>query len=575
MKIDFENKEVFWHTSAHVLAQAVKKLFPDAKLAIGPTIENGFYYDFHTEHTFTPEDLKKIEKEMRRIIKKGYDITYKDLSIKDAKKLFENNKFKIELINELAEAGEKKVRVYYHEDDFYDLCRGPHLETTRNITAYKLLKVSSAYWRGDSNRESLQRIYGITFPSKEQMKEYINFLREAEKRDHRKIGKKLDLFSFHEEAPGSPFFHDKGNYIFRQLVNYMTELLDERGYELNRTPLIMNESLWKQSGHYDHYKENMYFTEIDGQEFAVKPMNCPGNLLVFKANSHSYRELPIKAGEFGIVHRHELRGVLSGLFRVRFFTQDDAHVFCTEEQIEEQVKELIDLIGITYKTFGFSYNLELSTRPEKAIGSDDMWNKAESALKNVLEKNKIDYKLNLGDGAFYGPKIDFHVKDAIGRSWQCGTIQLDFSMPEKFDLKYKGKDGEDHRPVMIHRAIYGSLERFMGILVEHYAGKFPLWMNPNQIVVLPITDRHIDYCNEIYCEIKKNCFRVDVDDRRVSLPKKIREAQLSQYNYILVIGDDETTKGVINIRTRNNEVHGEKQLNEFIKEIVKERDEKK
>lgn len=568
---DKEGKDIFWHSSAHILALAVKRLFNDVKIAIGPSIENGFYYDFDKK-PFTPEDIEKIEAEVKNIIKENLEFKRKEVSKSEALKIFKDEPYKIELIKEIAD---NETISTYSLGDFTDLCRGPHLPSTKSVKAFKIMKNAGAYWKGNSNNKQLQRLYGISFPDKKLMKEHLTLLEEAEKRDHRKIGKELNLYSFQEEAPGMPFFHDKGYFIFRKLVEFMTSELDKRDYEINRTPLILNESLWKTSGHWDHYQDNMYFTKIDNKNFAVRPMNCPSNLLVYKANAHSYRELPIKAGEFGIVHRHELSGVLSGLFRVRFFTQDDAHVFCTEDQIEEQVEELLELIDVIYKTFGFEYHMELSTKPEKAIGDSKMWEKAESILKNVLEKSKKEFIINEGDGAFYGPKIDFHLKDAIGRTWQCGTIQLDFSMPERFDLTYMEKDGKEYRPVMLHRAIYGSLERFIGILVEHYAGKFPLWISPLQAKIVTISDKYLEYAKHVKKQLKSSGIRVELDDRTETIGKKIREAQLSQANYILVIGEKEEQDKTVNVRTRDNKVHGAKKVDNLIKEMIKEIDDKK
>lgn len=562
---DDEGKQIFWHSSSHLLAHAVTELYPEALPTIGPSIDNGFYYDFDA-NPFTDEDLKKIEQKMKEISKEKLEITRHELDIDEALEHFSDNKYKVELIKGLKEKGETKV-TYYKEGDFEDLCRGPHVPNTGKIKAFKLMKVSGSYWRGNAENDVLQRIYGISYPDKKELKEYLRILEEAKKRDHRILGKKLNLFSFQEEAPGMPFFHNKGTFIFLTLQDFMRTEMRKLNYEENKTPIILNRILWEKSGHWGHYKENMYFTRIDEEDFAVKPMNCPGNLLIYKNKAHSYKELPIKAGEFGLVHRHELSGVLSGLFRVRSFTQDDAHVFCLPEQVEDQIIEIINLIEKVYSTFGFNYEVELSTRPAKAMGSDEMWNKAESALKAAIEKAKIPYKLNPGDGAFYGPKIDFHIKDAIGRTWQCGTIQLDFQMPEKFDLTYQGSDGEKHRPVMLHRAIYGSIERFIGILIEHFAGKFPLWLNPVQVKVLPITDRNVEYSKTVVRQLKEQNIRVELDDRAETTNKKIRDAQLEFVNYILVIGDKEQENKTINVRTRDNEVRGEMSLDDLSKEI--------
>jgi threonyl-tRNA synthetase len=459
----------------------------------------------------------------------------------------------------------------YEQGEFKDLCVGPHIPRTGMIKALKLTKIAGAYWRADSKNKQLQRIYGITFPDKKQLKEHLELIEQAKLRDHRTIGRDLGLYSFHDEAPGMPFFHDKGSYIWNKLADFMKEAMIERNYEINKTPLILNKQLWLQSGHWDHYKENMYFTKIDSpvENYAVKPMNCPGNILIYKTESHSYRELPIRAGEFGLVHRHELSGVLSGLFRVRCFTQDDAHVFCMPEQLKHETKELIDFVDYIYKTFGFEYAIELSTRPEKSLGqgNDELWELAENTLKDVLEESKIKYKLNPGDGAFYGPKIDFHLKDAIGRTWQCGTIQLDFQMPEKFDLTYEGSDGKKHRPVMLHRAIYGSFERFLGILVEHYAGKFPMWLSPNQIILLPIADRHEKHCNKLAAEFRKAGLRTEVDARSESMKKKVRDAQMQKYNLMLTIGDKEAENNTLAIRTLDGDVKFGVSVDDFIKKI--------
>jgi len=562
------NMETLRHSTAHILAAAVVSIWPDAKPTIGPAVEDGFYYDFDKKEPFVPEDLPKIEKKMYEICKKKYEFEKIELTAEKAKEMFKDNKYKLELIDDII-ADKGKITAY-KSGDFVDLCRGPHVEKTTLCKASKLMKISGAYWKGKADNPSVQRIYGVVFESKDELKEYLRLLEEAEKRNHRKIGRDMDLFSMHEEAPGMPFFHSKGTFIWNSLVEFMREKMNIRGYQENKTPIVLNKSLWLTSGHWDHYKDNMYFTKIDEGDYAVKPMNCPGNLLVYKSKSHSYRELPIKAGEFGLVHRHELSGVLSGLFRVRVFTQDDAHVFCTEEQLQEQIIELIELVDEVYKTFGFEYHCELSTMPEKAMGSKELWNKAENILQKALEAKKMDFKINPGDGAFYGPKIDYHLKDAIGRTWQCGTIQLDFSMPEKFDLTYEGSDGKKHRPVMLHRAIYGSVERFLGILIEHYAGKFPMWISPMQVRVLTIADKHNDYANTVLQELKDAGLRVEIDIRSLTMNKKIREAQLSQVNYIIVVGDQEMEAKTINIRTRENKVLGAEKIDTFIQKCLKE-----
>ncbi|MGM5480145.1 MAG: threonine--tRNA ligase [Nanobdellota archaeon] len=568
---DPEGVEIFRHSSAHLLAQAVKRLYPSALPTIGPAVDEGFYYDFDNL-PISMEDFDKIEAEMKKIAKEAHPTERIEYSSKEeAKKAFINNTYKQEMIDEMPD--EKPVTAY-KQGEFIDLCRGPHVPNTKMLKAVKLTKLAGAYWRGNAENKQLTRIYGISFPDKKLLKEHLKKIEEAQKRDHRKIGKQLDLFSFHPEAPGMPFFHDKGTFIWNQMADFMSEEMRKRDYEMNKTPMILNKSLWLQSGHWNHYKENMYFTNIDEQEYAVKPMNCPGNVLVFKSNMHSYKELPIRAGEFGVVHRHELSGVLSGMFRVRFFTQDDAHVFCTRDQIGHELDELVSFIDKVYSTFGFDYTMELSTKPEKAMGEQKLWDLAEQKLEESLEKTGKEYTLNPGDGAFYGPKIDFHLKDALGRTWQCGTIQLDFQMPEKFDLTYEGQDGTKHRPVMIHRAIYGSFERFLGILVEHYAGKFPLWLSPNQVRILPIADRHAEYAGKLRERMKEKGLRVEVDDRSESIKKKVRDAQLQQFNYILVVGDKEIEDDTVTVRTRNNEIRGTEKVDEFINSCKQEIDKK-
>tara|TARA_Y100000034_G_scaffold35645_2_gene43737 strand:+ start:360 stop:2252 length:1893 start_codon:yes stop_codon:yes gene_type:complete len=562
--------EIFRHSSAHILADAVVQLFPKAKPTIGPAVDDGFYYDFDME-AVKEKDLEKIEQKMKEIVKVKLPFVRSEISKDEALEMFKDNKFKVEMINEL----EGDTVTIYKHGEYVDMCRGSHVQHTGQIKSFKLMKVAGAYWRADAEKEQLQRIYGISFPDKKELKAYLTLLEEAKKRDHRKIGREMNLFSFHDEAPGMPFFHDRGHHIWKKLASYMRKEMRKLGYEDNKTPIILNKALWLQSGHWDHYKENMYFTKIDKQDYAVKPMNCPGNLIIYKTKMHSYRELPIKAGEFGLVHRHELSGVLSGLFRVRHFTQDDAHVFCTEEQLEEQIIELIELVDRVYKTFGFDYNVELSTKPEKAMGSKEIWDKAEKALENALKKKQMKFKINPGDGAFYGPKIDYHLKDALGRTWQCGTIQLDFSMPEKFDLTYEAQDGTKKRPVMLHRAIYGSVERFLGVLVEHYAGKFPLWLSPEQVRVLPIADRHHAFAEKVYNQLFGKGFQVTKDFRAETTGKKIRDAEIDKVNYTFVIGDKEIENKTVNVRTRDNKILGEEKVSDFIKELEKEINEKK
>jgi len=565
---DLEGKEIFWHSSSHIMALAIKRLFPEVKFAIGPSIDEGFYYDVDINRAFTEEELQKIEEEVNKIIKEDIKFERHEIDFNQALEIFKDEPYKIEMIKEIKDKGESLS--YYQLGDFIDLCRGPHIPSSGKIKAFKVLKASGAYWRGDSKNKQLQRIYGVSYASSTELKEYLTRLEEAAKRDHRKIGRELDLYSFQEEAPGMPFFHAKGTYIWNKLVEYLTEEMYKRNYEINKTPMILNKSLWLQSGHWDHYKDNMYFTKVDDVDFAVKPMNCPGNILIYKAHQYSYRDLPIRAGEFGLVHRHELSGTLSGLFRVRCFTQDDAHVFCTREQMKDEIMDLINFIDKIYSIFGFTYSMELSTKPEKAMGDPKDWELAENTLKEVLDSTGKGYQLNPGDGAFYGPKIDFHIKDAIGRMWQCGTIQLDFQMPEKFNLTYEGPNNEKLRPVMLHRVIYGSVERFLGNLVEQYEGKFPLWLSPVQVIVLPIADRHNDYARVVAEVLKEAGLRVDIDDNALTMNKKIRNAELQKINYILVVGDAEEKNQTINVRTRDNEILGERKVSEFIKELNEE-----
>ncbi len=571
--IDFnshEGKEVFHHSSAHVLAQAVLRLFPKAKLTIGPTVEGGFYYDIDIR-PLNPEDLEKIEAEMKKIVDEKLEIKKHVVSKEKALRMFKDNPYKKEMIKELPKT--EKIS-YYEQGEFKDLCRGPHVPHTRMIKAFKLTKVSSAYWRGDAKNKSLQRIYGVSFPDRKLLKEFLILQEEAKKRDHRNIGKELDLFSFHKEGAGFPFWHDKGMIIWDGIMGYMKNLLRSKGYQEISTPIILNKDLWLKSGHWDHYQESMYFTMIDKVEHAVKPMNCPGGLLVYKNSVHSYRELPLKAGEFGLVHRHELSGVLSGLFRVRSFTQDDAHVFCTEKQLKDEIKKLIGLIIEVYSAFGFKdYQLELSTRPEDSMGSDKMWNNAEKSLSEALSDLKLDYQLNPGDGAFYGPKIDFHIKDCMKRSWQCGTIQVDFSMPERFELTYEGKDGKKHRPVMLHRAILGSFERFIGILIEHYGGRLPLWLSPVQVKVLTVSDSFNKYAKEVVKELAGAGVRVELDEKSESISKKVRTAQHQKINYVVVIGEKEQKNKTLAIRKGNDVEMGVK-VGTFLKRLLKEIDDK-
>ncbi len=568
--------ETMRHSCAHVLAQAVLEMFPEAKLAIGPDIEHGFYYDFELPRTLAPEDLPLIEKKMKQIFKQSQKFEKKVVPAKDAINVCKEAKqdYKIEMIEDLMEEGEKEIGFYENimpnsgDTIFVDMCRGPHVDHTGQVGAFKLTTIAGAYWKGDEKNKMLQRIYGVCFATKEELAAHLEMIKEAKKRDHRKLGKALDLFSFHEEGPGFPFWHPKGVAFLEQLKKHWYKLHREHKYEITSTPIILNEALWHQSGHWDNYKENMYFTEIDDADFAVKPMNCPGGILIYKTTPKSYRDLPIRAGEFGLVHRHEKSGVLHGLFRVRSFTQDDAHIFCREDQVKAELKDVMDLIEKLYKPFGFEYHVELSTRPEKAIGSDDMWELAEKTLKEVIEESGVPYVVNEGDGAFYGPKLDYHVKDCLGRTWQCGTIQLDFSMPERFELEYTGEDGKQHRPIMIHRALYGSLERFAGIVIEHYAAAFPVWLAPVQVRVLPVSEKFAKYAGEVFDTLYDAGVRVEMDKSDESLGKKIRNAEMSKVPYMLVIGEKEVSEKKISVRdyaTKEQNVMG---LDEFQKLIT-------
>jgi threonyl-tRNA synthetase len=570
-----DGKSVFRHSASHIMAKAVKRIFPNAKLAIGPAIEDGFYYDFDIDQPFTPDDLKKIEEEIHNIVKENIVFERLDVSreegVKKVKELKEP--YKEELIQDL---GDDVTEVsFYQNKGFIDMCRGPHVPSTRYVQAIKLTKIAGAYWRGKSENKQLQRIYGVAFPTRDELKAYMKLLEEAEKRDHRKIGRQMKLFSFHDEGPGFVFWHPKGTIIFNKLLEFWREEHRKAGYVEIKTPIMLNRSLWERSGHWVNYKDNMYFTKIDGEDYAIKPMNCPGGFLMFAEDVHSYRELPIRAGEIGLVHRHELSGVLSGLFRVRQFHQDDAHIFMTEEQIKDEILGVINLADKFYTLFGLTYHMELSTRPEKCVGTDEQWEKATNGLKAALDEKGTTYKINEGDGAFYGPKIDFHIKDALGRTWQCGTIQLDMSMPERFDLNYEGKDGKKHRPVMIHRVIYGSLERFIGIMIEHYAGKFPLWLSPVQVRILTVADKFDDYAKKIKEEYENAGIRVEFDAAAETISKKVRNAQIDKINYILVIGEKEEAAGTVNVRTRDNVVEGEKNAKEFLAQMLREISEKK
>ncbi len=544
-----EGKHAFWHTGSHVLAQAIKRLFPAAKLTVGPAIDNGFYYDIDVEQPFTGEDLEKIEAEMRSIVKEDLPLERyalpREEAVAFAKEMEEP--YKVILIEELPEGEEIS---FYRQGNFTDLCAGPHLMRTGALKALKLLNVTGAYWKADANNKMLQRVYGIAFPKKQQLDDYLTMLEEAKRRDHRRLGRELDLFALFDEGPGFPFFFPKGMVIRNELETYWRDLHRKWGYEEIKTPMILSEELWHRSGHWDHYQENMYFTTIDDGAYAIKPMNCPGGMLAYKRRMWSYKDLPMRVGELGLVHRHELSGALHGLMRVRCFTQDDAHIFMTQEQIPQEIAGVIELIDSVYKVFGFEYHVELSTCPEDFIGTEEMRTTSEEALRSVLEARGMDYVVNPGDGAFYGPKIDFHLKDCIGRTWQCGTIQLDYQMPERFDLTYVGADGEKHRPVMIHRVAFGSIERFIGILTEHFAGAFPAWLAPVQVKVIPIADRHHDYAAQLEQRLTDEGLRVENDMRSEKMGFKIREAQLAKIPYMLVVGDKEMEEGKVSVRSR-------------------------
>lgn len=567
---DPEGKRVYWHTTAHIMAQAVKHLFPGTRFAIGPAIENGFYYDFDVSRTFTPEDLSAIEAEMKKIIKQNLPLEKFELDPEEAIELMKKDDqiYKVELIQEHSGKGEKIS--FYQQGDYVDLCAGPHLMTTGQVKAVKLTNCTGAYWRADKNNKMLQRVYGISFPKASMLDEYLTMMEEAKKRDHRKLGRELDLFDIYEEGPGFPFFLPKGMVLRNILENYWREKHAKNGYQEIRTPIILSKDLWLRSGHWDHYKDNMYTTKIDDADFCIKPMNCPGGMLVYKRKLHSYRDLPERVAELGLVHRHELSGALHGLMRVRCFTQDDAHIFMTPEQIESEILGVMNLIDSFYKVFGFEYSLELSTRPEDSMGTDEQWEMATDALIHALEASGKPYVVNEGDGAFYGPKIDFHLRDSIGRTWQCGTIQLDFQMPERFDLTYTGADGEKHRPVMIHRVIFGSIERFIAILTEHFAGAFPLWLSPVQVKVLPISENTQAYAQKVAEELEAADLRVETDNRNEKIGYKIREAQLQKIPYMLVIGEKEAQSGEISVRGRKAGDLGAMQLSEFIRKASEE-----
>lgn len=566
--------EIIRHSTAHVMAQAVKRIYGNVKLAIGPTIKNGFYYDFDLDISLTQDDLKKIEDEMNKIINEDLKFKRDDVSREEALKIMseKGEYYKVELINALDES--EKISLY-EQGDFTDLCRGPHIPSTKFIKAFKLTSVAGAYWRGSEKNKMLQRIYGVAFSSKKELEKYLNMIEEAKKRDHRKLGRELKLFEIMDEGPGFPFFLPKGVILKNILIDYWRKLHNEAGYVEIETPIMLNKELWIRSGHWDHYKENMYTSMIDNKEFALKPMNCPGGMLVYKSEGHSYRDLPLRVGELGRVHRHEISGALHGLMRVRAFTQDDAHIFMLPEQIKSEILGVVKLIDEVYDTLGFKYNVELSTRPEDSMGSDEEWNMAERSLKEALDEGGLDYKINEGDGAFYGPKIDFHIEDSLGRSWQCGTIQLDFQLPQRFELEYIGGDGGKHRPIVIHRVIFGSIERFIGILIEHFAGKFPVWLSPIQVKVLPISDSFMEYGHEVIDKLRKYGIRCEIDNRSEKIGYKIREARNERVPYMIIVGEKEKNHGNISLRSRDMGEEGSTSLEEFITRVLKEDQEKK
>ncbi len=564
---DPEGRGIFHHSSAHLLANAVLSVRPKAKLTVGPTTEEGFYYDFDTE-PFTPDDLKKIEKKMEELQQKDIPIKRVELNKAEAKKIFKDNKYKLEIIDEFV-VGDKVTA--YQQGDFIDLCRGPHLPSTGRIKAFKLTKISSTNWRGDVKNAALQRIYGISFPKKQLLEDYLKMLEEAEKRDHRKIGKDMDLFMFHEYSPGAPFFLPKGAIIYNELLRFLRAEYRKRGYQEVITPLIYDKSLWETSGHWQHFKQNMFVLKADEREASLKPMNCPSHLLIFKNQIRSYKDLPLRIADFAPLHRNEVRGTLGGLTRVRKMSQDDAHVFAAPEQIEDEIGNLLDFFRYIYtQVFDFQYAVNLSTRPDDFMGEPKVWDMAEKALARALEKKEIAYKVKEKEGAFYGPKIDIDVKDALGRTWQVATIQLDFQMPLRFEAVYEGQDGRKHTPVMIHRALLGSLERFIGVMTEHFAGKFPLWLAPVQVVICNITDRHKDYALKIFNKLKESGIRVELDDRSESIPKKVRDNEVKHINYILVVGDKEMQNNTVNVRSMDNALHGEKKVDDFIRDVISE-----
>lgn len=567
---DIDGKKTFWHTASHIMAQAVKRLYPETLLAIGPAIDNGFYYDFDRETPFTEEELEKIEAEMKKIVKEGLELEQFELSPGDAIDYLskQGEIYKVELCEEHADKGE--TISFYKQGEFTDLCAGPHLMTTAPVKAIKLTSCTGAYWRGSEKNKMLSRIYAVAFPKASQLEEYLNLLEEAKKRDHRKLGKQLGLFMMNEAGPGFPFFLPKGMILKNTLLNYWHELHERNGYQEISTPIILNRSLWETSGHWDHYKDNMYTTVIDEKDYAVKPMNCPGGVLVYQSEPRSYRDLPLRLGELGIVHRHEKSGQLHGLMRVRCFTQDDAHIFMTPEQIRDEIKGVARLIDEVYNLFGFTYHVELSTRPEDSMGSDEDWEMATEALRGALDDLGLEYEVNEGDGAFYGPKIDFHLQDSIGRTWQCGTIQLDFQLPLRFELEYNGADGEKHRPIMIHRVAFGSIERFIGILIEHFAGAFPLWLAPEQVKIIPVSDKQNEYADEVCQKLKAEGIRVSIDKRAEKMGWKIRQAQLEKIPYMLIIGDKEIEAGAVSVRSRKDGDLGAVPVDELIGKLKTE-----
>ena len=561
-----EGIELMRHSTAHILAQAIKRIYPNALLSIGPVIENGFYYDIDLDQSISESDLSKIEKEMKKIQKENLTFIRSEVSYEEAKNVFKDNSYKVNII----ESHKEEQLSIYQQGEFTDLCTGPHVPSTKYVYHFKLTKVAGAYWKGDSNNKMLQRIYGVAFASKEEIDDYFDFLKEADERNHRKLGKQLKLFMFSEEAPGMPFYLPNGQFIKNKMEEFLREIQLERGYQEVKTPLMMNQRLWEASGHWDHYHENMYFTKVDENDFALKPMNCPGHMLIFKNELKSYKDLPLRIAEFGQVHRHEFSGALNGLLRVRTFCQDDAHIFVMKSQIQEEVKNVLELIDYLYNIFGFEYSIELSTRPEKYLGELSLWEEAEKSLSNVLDNLNLPYSINEGDGAFYGPKIDIHIKDALNRSHQCATVQLDFQMPEKFDLTYVNENNEKERPVVIHRAIFGSLDRFFGILIEHFKGAFPLWMAPTQVNLIGVSENNINYVKQIQKVLAQENIRVNIDNRDEKLGKKIRESQMNKIPYTIVVGDEEQNNNSLSVRKYSHSENVSKDITTFIKELKKE-----